>query len=103
MCRINYQIDNTTEKLLLTTTPTSITTFKITNVESIFSSNFNDFERSKSDVKNAYLYSTESVKRVLSIKEDQIEKSNMYPNENNIILQKKYGKLIIYILVIYLY
>lgn len=90
MCLINYQIDHITEELLLTTT-TSITTFKITNVERIFSSNF---EGSRSDVINPYLYSTESVEQVLSIKESQIEKSNIYPNKNNTILKQKYGRLI---------
>lgn len=92
MCLINDQIDHLTEELLLTTA-TSITTFKI-NVESIFSSNFKNVEGGKSDAINTYLPSTDPVKQVFSIKEDQIEKSNVYPNENNIMLKQKYGRLI---------
>lgn len=99
MCLINYQINHLTEELFLTTT-TSITNV----VKNKFSSNFEDFERDISTVMNTYLSSTESVKQVLSITEDQIKKSNIYPNENNITLKQKYGRLInIYLLSIMYY
>lgn len=99
MCLINYQINHLTEELFLTTT-TSITNV----VKNKFSSNFEDFERDDiSTVMNTYLSSTEPVKQVLSITEDQIQKYNIYPNENNITLKQKYGRSInIYLLSIIL-